>query len=66
MLAAREKECGDLRTENSDLVMRLLQGKASMQDEMNKMNDLVDKLSAQNAEFKAAEVATTTGKGEGA
>jgi len=40
MLAKKEDECESLRVENNDIVMRLLEDKASMVAEMNKMNDM--------------------------
>jgi len=55
MLGAREEECAKLRLENNDIVMRLLEDKASMVAEMNKMNDMVQALNKQVLEHKAAE-----------
>ena len=55
MLANREKECDDLRRENDAFVMRMLEEKASMVAELNKMNDIVDGLKAQLAASKRAE-----------
>ena len=46
-LAQREEECERLRRENEEIVLRLLEDKASVVAEMNKMNDEVERLTKQ-------------------
>ena len=46
-LSQREEECERLRRENEEIVLRLLEDKASVVAEMNKMNDEVERLTKQ-------------------
>lgn len=55
LLAKREADCEALRRENDSFVMRMLEEKASMVAELNKMNDLVETLSAQLAAARRME-----------